>query len=112
MESKNELPEFSLSFMAHQLGDPLDDNVDVYLTFPNGDNYVATFYTLRNIQALMAKDRKSGENCNGLYFWGTGMVIIDHLSEESFRAAAEDLIREGMLEQAFEGPFRLEDESE
>lgn len=92
--------------MEHHIEDPTDDNADVYVILPNGDNYVATFYTPKNIQRLMAKDRAAGEHCNGLYFWGSGMILIERLDEQSFRAAVEDLMEWGHFEKAFEGPFQ------
>lgn len=32
-----------------------NDNVDVEVHFPTGENYVATFFTLNNIQTLFKK---------------------------------------------------------
>ena len=43
---------------------PLDsdnDNVDVQVTFPNGERFSAVFFTLRNIEALMRRYKKTGE---------------------------------------------------
>lgn len=75
--------------------DPEDDNVDVYVHFEDGRSYIATFFTLRNIQNLMEKDRRTGENDGGAHFWATDMVIVRRLDPETVRLAVEDIIAHG-----------------
>ena len=55
--------------------DPNNDNVDVEVTFPNGESFSAVFFTLQNIETLMKRYKKTGECADGLYFWVSDMVI-------------------------------------
>lgn len=74
--------------------DPDNDNVDVQVTFPNGDNFSATFFTLQNIDALMQHYTKTGECAAGSYFWASNMIIIQKLTEQAICEAIDDLLAE------------------
>ncbi len=63
--------------------DPDNDNVDVHVTFPNGDSFSAVFFTLQNIATLMKGYEKTGEGANGLYFWTSDMLIVQKLTEQA-----------------------------
>ncbi len=43
--------------------DPNNDNVDVEVTFPNGESFSAVFFTLQNIETLMEHYKKNGRMC-------------------------------------------------
>ena len=43
--------------------DPDNANVDVQVTFPNGESFSAVFFTLQNIETLMKDYEKTGERC-------------------------------------------------
>ena len=72
--------------------DPDNDNVDVQVTFPNGDKFSATFFTLQNIQALMQHYTKTGECAAGSYFWASNMIIVQKLTEQAICEAIDDLL--------------------
>ncbi len=42
-----------------------DDNSDVIVTIENGEKWVASFFTYRNIQTLREKNKASGECMSG-----------------------------------------------
>ncbi|MBI5930158.1 MAG: hypothetical protein HY862_12675 [Chloroflexi bacterium] len=72
--------------------DPHDDNVDVEVNFSNGERYVATFFTLTNLETIMNRYSKSGECNNGKYLWATDMVIVRELTPETIRETVAYMI--------------------
>ena len=56
--------------------DPLNDNVDVEVIFDDGSRYIATFFTLQNIQNIMDSYETTGECMNGFYFWSSDMLLV------------------------------------
>lgn len=84
--------------------DPLDsqdDNVDVEVVFPNGERYVATFFTLKNLETIMNRHAQSGECNYGKYLWAADMVIVRELTTEAIRETVAYMILERELESAF-----------
>lgn len=76
-----------------EIDDPSDENLDVFIHFENGEEYVLSFFTLKNISRLMSKNKLMGEQLNGAYFWSSDMVIITEISEDSIMRTVEDLIK-------------------
>ena len=81
--------------------DPDNDNVDVQVTFPNGESFSAVFFTLQNIDTLMKDYKKTGECANGLYFWTSNMMIVQKLTEQTICEIVENLLAEGEFESVF-----------
>ena len=71
-----------------------NDNVDVQVTFPNGERFSAVFFTLRNIEALMRRYKKTGECADGLYFWASDMMIVESLTEKTICKTIDHLLAE------------------
>ena len=71
-----------------------NDNVDVQVTFPNGERFSAVFFTLRNIEALMRRYKKTGECADGLYFWASDMMIVESLNEKTICKTIDHLLAE------------------
>lgn len=63
--SKN---EFALTVRGLSGWDEQDDNLDIDVTLPNGRSYNAAVFTVKNIQTIMDRYRKSGECSKGTYF--------------------------------------------
>jgi len=84
---------------------PLDENIDVEVTFETGARYVATFFTLENVRSLIEKNRRTGECLGGLYFWASDMIIVERLTFEIVSRTVSDLIDSGEFESAFSGPY-------
>jgi len=59
-----------------------DDNTDVIVTFSDRSQWIASFFTYKNIQTLTEKNKQTGEWMNGGYFWSSDMVLIDLVSRE------------------------------
>ncbi|MBZ0314930.1 MAG: hypothetical protein K8L91_00825 [Anaerolineae bacterium] len=84
--------------------DPLDsqdDNVDVEVVFPNGERYIATFFTLKNLETIMNRHAKSGECNNGKYLWAADMVIVRELTTEAIWETVAYMILNQELESTF-----------
>ncbi len=81
--------------------DPDNDNVDVEVTFQNGGSFSAVFFTLQNIETLMKHYKKTGECADGLYFWASDMVIVQHLSEKTICETIDKLLAEDEFESVF-----------
>jgi len=81
--------------------DPRQGNVDVEVVFDDGARYMATFFTLENIQKLMEEYEQSGECMKGFYFWATDMILVRRLSRERISKVVGDLIGKGEFEKAF-----------
>ena len=81
--------------------DPNNDNVDVEVTFQNGESFSAVFFTLQNIETLMKRYKKTGECADGLYFWASDMVIVQQLSEKIICATIDNLLAEDEFESVF-----------
>ena len=87
--------------------DPDNDNVDVQVTFPNGESFSAVFFTLQNIDTLMKKYKKTGECADGLYFWASNMMIVQKLTEQTICETIGNLL----AEEEFESIFSKNEES-
>ena len=75
--------------------DPLDredDNVDVEVSFPNGESCTLTFFTLQNIKSLMERYKETEESASGLYFCAVDMVIVEKLTEEAICRTIDHLL--------------------
>ena len=81
--------------------DPDNDNVDVHVTFPNGESFSAVFFTLQNIDTLMKDYEKTGEGANGLYFWTSDMLIVQRLTEQTICETIDNLLAEGEFASVF-----------
>ncbi|MCF6408078.1 hypothetical protein L3C95_34640 [Chitinophaga filiformis] len=66
--------------------DPLDDNIDANLILADGSVYVATLFTIANIQGLMEQNDLP-------YFLATDMVIVRELTKSTIRAALEEILK-------------------
>ncbi len=80
----------------------LNDNSDVIVTFENGEEYIATFFTYKNIEWLKKKNKKTGECLNGKYFFATDLILIDRLKREEIFKVINDLINQEEFTTAFE----------
>lgn len=92
---------FSIEVIG-EIEDPDDDNVDVFVHFENGEQYFASFFTLKNIERLNRKNRESGECSYGLYFWSSDMIIIEEITTENIRKSVEDFLETSGFYIAFE----------
>lgn len=69
-----------------------DDNSDVIVTFENGERWIATFFTYKNITKLKERHRTTGECLDGNYFWASDMILIDELTRDKIERVVKELI--------------------
>ena len=93
--------EFQLKVIGADKWDIHDDNIDVEVILSDRSRYTATFFTVRNLTTLFEKNRKSGECCDGLYFWACEMIIVERLEKEVLEKTISQLIEDGEFETAF-----------
>lgn len=70
-----------------------DENIDVFVRFKNGEEYVVSFFTIENLKKLISKNRISGEQLSGLYFWSSDMIIIQEIDKDKMKLTIEDLLK-------------------
>jgi len=99
MNDETNTAEWAISFIGDL--EPGDGNVDVFVRFRDGREYVATFFTLENLRVLMEGYRKTGENANGSYVWSTQMIVVEALAMDIVDRAVRDLLSSGDFEVAF-----------
>jgi hypothetical protein len=78
-----------------------DDNSDVIVTFTDGQRYVATFFTYDNIKTLTEKNKRTGEQLNGTYFWASDMILVDSVDRDTIEKVIGELIKENSFDQLF-----------
>ena len=69
-----------------------DDNSDVIVTLANGEKWIATFFTYKNIMRLKEGHRTTGECLDGIYFWASDMILIDELTRDKIERVVKELI--------------------
>ncbi len=80
-------------FFTHQVEDIFNDNIDIHIILSNDDVYVATLFTLKNIDMLIRRDKAS-------YFWASDMIIVPDLSYLTIYKAIQGALDDGYFENA------------
>ena len=80
---------------------PIDDNSDVIVTLENGNSWIATFFSYKNIQSLAQRDRTTGDCLHGNYFWASDMILVDEVSRSRIEEVIEHLIEHSEFERVF-----------
>jgi len=87
--------------------DFFDDNADVIVTLANGEKWIATFFTYKNILSIAEKNKTTSECLAGAYFWATDMILVEELSRGKIESVVADLINQNEFEHAFRGMRNL-----
>lgn len=85
--------------------DPSDCNSDVMVSFEKNGEWMARFFTYKNLSTLTMKNASTGECLNGKYFWAKDMILVDQLSRER----VEEVVSHLISEREFEHVFRVGD---
>jgi hypothetical protein len=91
---------FQVRAVGTQMWDVAADNVDVEIVLDDGRRFVATFFTLVNVQNLFDKNKRTGECAAGLYLWAADMILVERLTRDVIVRTVADLLQEGELEAA------------
>jgi hypothetical protein len=78
-----------------------DDNSDVIVTLTDGKKYIATFFTYHNVKTLTEKNKRTGEQLSGKYFWASDMILVDKVDRDTIEKVIADLIKENSFDQLF-----------
>lgn len=82
--------------------DKLNANHDVIVELTDSQKYVATFFTLSNIQHLMEYyEQYTGECNNGNFFWASDMCIIKEIDEKMLTEAITSMIEKDFFDRVF-----------
>lgn len=81
--------------------DPENAAVDVILTTRSGEVYAANFATLRFIEYMFEKNKRTGECVSGSYFCMPRLVIVERIDEEKIKKTIDDLIKNRDIEEYF-----------
>ena len=80
---------------------PADANTDVIVTFVDGTRWYATFLTYANITSLTEKNKRTGENLAGRYFWAPDMILVDEVSRDRIEEVVAPLLAESKFQSVF-----------
>jgi hypothetical protein len=78
-----------------------DDNSDVIVTFTDDKRYVATFFTYDNVKTLTEKNKRTGEQLGGKYFWASDMILVERVDRDTIENVIADLIKDNSFDQLF-----------
>lgn len=82
--------------------DKINANHDVIVELSDGGRYVATFFTLTNIQYLMSYYKHISAECNsGSFFWSSDMCIIEILEESVLVESITEMLNGDYFENVF-----------
>ena len=104
--------KFRIDWADIEQYDPENEMVDVIITTQDRREYWANFTTLKFLQYMFEKNRRTGELLSGTYFcMHDNMVIVERLTEDDIGATIDDLIRKGEIGGYFQN-FGQEDPEE
>jgi hypothetical protein len=78
-----------------------DLNTDVIVNFENGDKYVATFFSHKNLKKTVDADRQAFDFSSDRYYRILNMVLVEDLNKENLLAVIECMIAEGDFQLIF-----------
>lgn len=78
-----------------------DDCTDVVVTWEDGSRWIASFISYQHVKTLTEKNKRTGENLSGAYFWMSDMFLVDQVSRQRIEAVIQHLSKRGELKQVF-----------
>ena len=89
------IPQFKVCCPAgYHVEDVFDDNLDLNIVLDTGEVFFATVFTVRNVQALLARSPEP-------YFWSVDMFIVDNLRVATILNAVASIVQEGLTDTVF-----------
>ncbi len=102
LEKKFEGYQIKIEIPDKENFDPEDEIVEVTLTTKTGERYLANFITRKHEDYLFEKNKRTGESAGGTYLWIPGRISVEEISPETVRKTIDDLVRDFVIERAFE----------
>ena len=78
-----------------------NENTDVLVEMTNGDMYVASFFTYKNIESLRNEHLANDHFLGGTYFWRDNMILIEDITSQTVERVISHLQDEGNFYQVF-----------
>jgi len=78
-----------------------DLNTDVIVRFEDGDEYVATFYSYRNLEQMMAEMKASQGFASGHYYRILNMVVVRDFNKGDLLPVIDAMLAEGDFQLVF-----------
>lgn len=78
-----------------------DLNTDVIVQFDNGDNYIATFYSLKRLKNMLETGTQGSDCISGPYYKVLDMVLVEDFKSGNLLSVIECMIAEGDFQLAF-----------
>jgi hypothetical protein len=69
-----------------------DSNADVHFVLDDGTKWCASFFTYKNLISLSEKNKETGENLNGKYFYSEKPVFIEKMNKQTIIFVLNDII--------------------
>ena len=79
---------------GYHVEDVFDDNLDLNIVLDTEEVFFATVFTVRNVQALLARLPEP-------YFWSVDMFIVDNLRVPTILDAVASIVQEGRADTIF-----------
>ncbi len=81
--------------------DVQDAHTDVIVEMNDGEKYVASFFTYKNMKTLQLLHREENDFLGGKYFWVKGMLMVESCTRQTIEKVVLDLMEEGDFERVF-----------
>lgn len=94
-----------ISLTAKALDNKLLDyenlNTDVIVRFDNGDEYVATFFSFKNLEGMIEEHKQSNEYFSEAYYKVLDAVLVNDFNNAKLHSVIEHMIVEGDFQVVF-----------
>lgn len=95
----------SITLTAEFGEDPVTDfddlNTDVIVQIDHEARYVATFFSCRNLEAMLAELKHSPDYTSGYYYKLLNMVLVKDLNKQNLHSVIERMVAEGDFQLVF-----------
>lgn len=78
-----------------------DDHTDVIIEMQDGNHYVASFFTFKNLDTIRNRIRNNPNFLDGKFFWVDHMIFIRDIRIETIREVIQFLMEEGDFDKVF-----------
>lgn len=78
-----------------------DLNTDVIVQFDNGDQYIATFFSVKNLEGMLEEHKRSDEYLSEEYYKVLDAVLINDFRNKKLLSVIEHMMVEGDFQVVF-----------
>jgi hypothetical protein len=76
-------------------------NTDVIVRFDNGDEYIATFFSFKNLQGMIEEHKHSKEYFSEEYYRLVNAVLVNDFNNNKLLSVIEHMMAEGDFQLIF-----------